>query len=1282
MKTRLSLLTGVGLLVLLLLTFWLLLGSVAAPAGAAAGAALLDSCNWTGTSSTQWSDGNNWSCSRAPTSDDDVTIGSALFQPFLNAAATVATLKMDGGWLTIGGSGSLTVTGAAEVSSNSHISNDGLYSAASTTVQLGAELIAGGLGTFDGPFTVQWLATLKPAAGTVLNLLGDLSNYGTLRPLANGSFIFQGQHLVNDGQAENSNLLVEGSGSHSLSGSGTWRGTGRLRVNATTLELASDLTYEATLLDLSAGGRLDLGAHTLDLPDSGTLLSLPLGTVIAGSGQIAASGGGRINNDGVITPTLHVLGQGVSAGGFGPFAGPLVVDAGATLTVTQYSNVLATGDVTITGTLGPGSYLLFGGRTLTNNGAIKVSTVQFQGGAQELKGTGYFTSTTMVRVMAGTTMTLASDHQLGSLQITPSGAADITGRTLSLSAAGNALQRTGTLTMTNSTVVYDGTAAQTVGVYGNLYHNLTIANAAGASAGTPAYPLSSSGLVRVQTGTFTSPSCNCNDVQIDAGGRLALFSEAAYRLAGDWTNNGTYAPAAGDTVTFGGPGSQSIGGSSVTLFGALVISNTAGVQLNASAGVTRTLTLKGDLTATGSNRLALDAGATTAGTGDVWGPVDRRGPLTAQHAYSFGNPDNLVTFANAGTLPSSFSVTLANTRPAGLFGALPRKIGLAFTDGSVYSATLRLHYRDSDLAGLSEASIGMWRLVGSVWQVQSTSAASAAENWIESAGVTGPGDWGLAAPGPVNLDVTLWNNPTTAAERAPYENIMRYFADGLYEAANGAHKLGTVTFHPSGTDSNTADIVWVERCHPSASTAGFGTDGLHINMCGIFTDGNGAGNDYDFLSDEAHQRGGGYTLAHEWGHYYDGLYDEYVGAQSYDGIFHFPHSTDQAVTKSIMNSQWNAQGGDYNWLNFSVAKNDTQKTAQYRVYAACGWDTLVRPQSDDPRDGERAALPARLYHSELVDVAPAAGQDSPLELPGSARSELSFVWEASAKRLMGPRSSSGIPYTAALISILGQNLSYPDPIVLLAFAHTDLAITDVGVQASALLPDGTTAPVAFADDGIAPDALAGDGLYSALVGYDANGVYTFGVQFDNNAGLAKFVSTAFQPSIGANGQAVPVADPILVGESFAVSKTIQVLVSNVAADDHGNTPAEATAITADNTPHNGRIDHAQDRDVFQFATLESGYTYVRVTNLALGMQPHLRVLGSDQTTVLFDLTRDPAHEGYLFTPLLGVPPGTTVYAEVSDADSGAAGGLYEFSAGAKLASDVRHYDIYLPYVAR
>jgi hypothetical protein len=400
--------------------------------------------------------------------------------------------------------------------------------------------------------------------------------------------------------------------------------------------------------------------------------------------------------------------------------------------------------VTNAGTLGPGSYLLFGGRTLTNNGAIKVNTVQFQGGTQELKGTGYFSATTMARVMAGTTLTLASDHQLGTLQIVANGAADITGRTLGLSAAGNALQRTGTLSMTNSTVVYNGAAPQTVGALGNSYHNLTIDNPAGASVATAAFHLSLSGLLRVRSGAFTSSTCDCNGVQIDANGRLVFFPQATYRLTGDWTNDGTYAPVAGDTVAFAGAALQKIGGASVTLFGALVISNTAGVELNASAGVTRTLTLIGDLNATGNNRLALDAGATTAGTGDVWGTVERRGPFVAGQAYSFGNPDNQVIFDASGTLPASFSVTLTKTCPAALLGALPRKIGLAFTGGSAYSATLRLHYRDSDLAGLSEPDIALWRQVGSVWQVQPSSAASAAQNWVERAGVAGSGDWGLA----------------------------------------------------------------------------------------------------------------------------------------------------------------------------------------------------------------------------------------------------------------------------------------------------------------------------------------------------------------------------------------------------------------------------------------------------------------------------------------------------------------------------------------------------------
>jgi len=537
--------------------------------------------------------------------------------------------------------------------------------------------------------------------------------------------------------------------------------------------------------------------------------------------------------------------------------------------------------------------------------------------------------------------------------------------------------------------------------------------------------------------------------------------------------------------------------------------------------------------------------------------------------------------------------------------------------------------------------------------------------------------------GTIDVDITLYNNPTTAEARAPYEAIIRYFADGVYESSNGARKVGRVTFHVSGTDADSAEIMWVEKCHPNANVAGHGINGLHVNMCDIFKDGSGTGSDYNFLSDDSHQKGGGYTLAHEWGHFYFSLYDEYIGDTSYDSIFHFPHSTDKAVTNSIMNSQWNAMGGDNHWLNFSGSKNDTKETAQYRVYAASGWDTLVRPVADDPRDGERTSLPTRIYHEDLKDVAPAKDQESPIELPGEARSALKIVWPSTTATDVTTSLPTGLPYNIQLASILGQNISYPDPIVLLAFVYQDLPLTNLGVQGSVVLPSGSTLPVVFTDNGQAPDALAGDGLYSALIGYQTNGIYKVTVQFDNNAGQGQFVATSFQPSTDVNGEAVPLRAPVPTSDSFTLAKTIQIAVGNVVPDDHGDTAATASLVIANNIPVSGKIDRVGDIDVFRFTTLKNERTYVRITNTALGMRPRLRVFSSDGTTVLFEAAYDPTYSEYLFIPLSGIPPETVAYAEVSDTLGTASGGLYELSAGAKLASDVPYrYYVYLPYLTR
>lgn len=242
---------------------------------------------------------------------------------------------------------------------------------------------------------------------------------------------------------------------------------------------------------------------------------------------------------------------------------------------------------------------------------------------------------------------------------------------------------------------------------------------------------------------------------------------------------------------------------------------------------------------------------------------------------------------------------------------------------------------------------------------------------------------------PVLHDVTisLYSNPIKPEDRAPYEAIIRRFADGVYEASNGAHKIRTVSIYSNGRYADKADIVWVKSCWPSGSISGRGTPGLHINFCDEFSGTN-------FLTSSDGAEGGGYTLAHEWGHYFYSLYDEYrSGTVAHNAAFHFPHTDDDPVDQSIMNRQWNAIGDNFEWLNFSTEDSINLKTAQYRVYQASAWETLTRPVSEDPRDGQRSALPVRLSYPELAQVAPEEDEEPEIDLPDTdARSDLKIVW--------------------------------------------------------------------------------------------------------------------------------------------------------------------------------------------------------------------------------------------------------------------------------------------------
>ena len=256
-----------------------------------------------------------------------------------------------------------------------------------------------------------------------------------------------------------------------------------------------------------------------------------------------------------------------------------------------------------------------------------------------------------------------------------------------------------------------------------------------------------------------------------------------------------------------------------------------------------------------------------------------------------------------------------------------------------------------------------------------------------------------------DVTMSLYNDPsgdedpdhdTGSEQQTTYEQIVRFWADGVCEESNGAHKLGRVRIFRKGAFP-AADVIWNASEHPRADASGFGVAGQHLIFGDVFPDGAGTGHNLNMLDDP---EASGYTLAHEWGHYVYGLYDEYRGQEDRPGDpFYFPRTSDTPTSPSIMSNQWKAaasRGGDLSWLNYSTSNNYQADTGQGRAYGASGWEVLARPSKDDPRKGPRNTLPERKQYTTLAAVQPTAADSwIHVELPAaqaSCRSELKIQW--------------------------------------------------------------------------------------------------------------------------------------------------------------------------------------------------------------------------------------------------------------------------------------------------
>ncbi len=527
----------------------------------------------------------------------------------------------------------------------------------------------------------------------------------------------------------------------------------------------------------------------------------------------------------------------------------LLVETGRTLTAgVGRALTIFGGSLNNSAAITGGGRVDFVGDAVTNNGSITVATFRFREVAtlsltnvnQTLSGVGSFTSD--VKVQAGVTLTMLSDHQFAFLTVENGSTFDIDNNTLKLAGSPVPLvrQATGTIDTPGSTILYNGTLAQTAET-NFTYNNLTIGNSNGILLGGDMsvlgiltvnngavftisnfkLTLSGGGQPLVNNGTiittgstieyngilqqtaetnFTYNNLNANNASpqgILLGGDMSVngvltvitptkldISNFTLNLLGSGTSGFPFTPlvvqpgatvvTTGSTVNYAGD-FQNIAPN--VNYNNLIV-NGNGILLGGDMSVLGTLTLNKDLDANPFT-LTLQPAASVTGSADVIGNTRRVSIITGA-TMSFNNQFTTVRF-DSGTPPTSVTINLSKTAPPAAFNTVLRTYQITPVGGAGFSATTKLHYKDSELNGLNEATLELWRYNGASWASPSGSATrDGVNNWVEESGITAFSPWTIAGPGgPTLVEMVDYSATAIANANGQEQGILLQWRTGL-----------------------------------------------------------------------------------------------------------------------------------------------------------------------------------------------------------------------------------------------------------------------------------------------------------------------------------------------------------------------------------------------------------------------------------------------------------------------------------------------------------------------
>ncbi len=596
--------------------------------------------------------------------------------------AFTGSTTINGGLLRIDADLSLGTAPGAPSAGHITLNGGGLSSSATFTLNANRSISIGSSG-----------GTIDVASGTTLTFTGLVDGGNNLTKTSAGTLTFgAGDVTVNDlaisagtfnastgttfiaGNFTNSGTFNHSSGTVDFNGSGSQNIAGVTYFNLETsiggTKTLAGTTTVNSVLTVGASSTLDLSTRTLNLAGSGTPLVVtgiftPSTSTVnytnASSTNVTATNYNNLN----LTGGARVLaGSGTIgiAGTFTPGAGGFTL-TGSTISFNgsgaqnipafTYNNLsTATGGIkTFTGTVTVNSVLTIGASSTLD---LSSQTLNLAGTGTPLVVTGTFTPSTSTVNYTNAASTNVTATNYNNLNLT--GGARVLAASGTIGIAGTFTPGAGSITVTGSTVDFNGNGAQSIPTLSSGYNNLTASNSGTKTAGN----LTINAQLTVANGVTLAMGTNAiSGASITTSGTGLITTQAAANAipAGrTWTMEVAYNAAGAQNV---------IGGTYATLTTSVsgiktAIGNITATNLSVASGVTLAMgtnTISGaSLTTSGTGLITTQAAASALPSGRTWSMEVEYNAAGAQSVIG-GTYVNL-TASTSGTKTATGAITI------------------------------------------------------------------------------------------------------------------------------------------------------------------------------------------------------------------------------------------------------------------------------------------------------------------------------------------------------------------------------------------------------------------------------------------------------------------------------------------------------------------------------------------------------------------------------------------------------------------------------------------------